>query len=464
MQNLPLQDAPASCRLSAVELAGQYERGQLTPLEVTRAALERAHQVHERFNAFAHFDDENSLAAAEASTRRWQAKQPLSPLDGVPATIKDIVWVRGWPITFGTSALPVLQCKEDAPSVARMRAAGLVLLGATTTPEFGWKALTDSPTFGITRNPIDPRLTSGGSSGGAAVAAATGVAPLNLGTDGGGSIRIPAAFCGIVGMKPTYGRVAAYPASAFGTLSHIGPITRTAADAHAMLTILSGRDIRDWAQGPACLPSLEQVAESLKDPPVGFWSTPVSGAVDPAVARMVDAAVERIEGSTGIDVASVRLPENGTRELFECLWFTGAANRIKALDSASRARCDPGLIEVDEAAQAITGRELAAAHEQRAQFGARMDELLTRFRVLISPATAIAPFEAGRETPAGSGMSRWTEWAGFSYPVNLSQQPACVIPCGVLKDGRPVGLQIIGARGADAHVLQVAGTLEALLR
>lgn len=463
MRSDPLADAPAVTRLTAQELSRCYALGELTPAEVVRTALERAYVANRRFNAFVHIDADGAMAAAEVSTLRWKSGAPLSVLDGVPATIKDILWVRDWPISFGTSSVPATRCTEDAPAVGRMRSAGLVFLGTTTTPEFGWKAVTDSPAFGITRNPCNPDLTSGGSSGGAAVAAATGVAPLNLGTDGGGSIRIPAAFCGVVGLKPSFGRVPAYPPSAFGSLAHIGPIARSVADVRAMLSVISGRDIRDWAQGPASLPPLEQAAIELKGLRAGYWDVPASGAADPAVTAVVHRALAHVMRETGMELAPVELPEGGTRPLFECLWFAGAANRLQNFDSASRIHCDKGLLEIVGVADGITARELAGAHEQRAAFGARMDELLKRFTVIISPATAVAPFEAGREVPVGSGWKRWTEWAGFSYPVNLSQQPACVVPCGFLPDDRPVALQIVGERGADATVLQVAEALEAIL-
>ena len=245
----PLADADDLCKLSATALAQLYARGEASPVEVTRAALARAANVQSRFNAFVRIEPEAALAAAALSEQRWQAGKPFGPLDGIPTTIKDIVWVKGGRARYGSRA-PGTDCAEDAPSVALLRAAGAVFLGITTTPEFGWKALTDSPLTGITRNPWNADLTPGGSSGGAAVAAATGAGALHLGTDGGGSIRIPSAFTGIVGHKPTFSRVPAYPASAFGTVAHIGPMARSVADAQLMLQVMSGRDLRDWYQNP----------------------------------------------------------------------------------------------------------------------------------------------------------------------------------------------------------------------
>jgi aspartyl-tRNA(Asn)/glutamyl-tRNA(Gln) amidotransferase subunit A len=210
--------------------------------------------LQERFNAFSLIDADAALAIAKESTARWRSGAPLSGIDGVPTTIKDIVWVKDRAVRYGSRTTSTTPCTQDAPSVKRLRAGGAVLIGLTTTPEFGWKAITDSPLTGVTRNPWNPKMTPGGSSGGAVVAAATGAGVLHIGTDGGGSIRIPSSLTGMVGLKPTFGRVAAYPPSAFGTVAHIGPIGRSAEDAAAMLGVIAGRDIEDWNQGVGELP------------------------------------------------------------------------------------------------------------------------------------------------------------------------------------------------------------------
>src|SRR5579872_6708313 len=215
----PLDDASELCRLGAVELAARYRDRSLSPVEVAKATLDRAQAIQPTLNPFTHIDGEGALAAARASEARWREGKPASAIDGVPATIKDIVWVRGWTVRYGTKAVPGVNAAEDAPTVGLLRAAGAVLLGLTATPEFGWKGVTDSALTGITRNPWNPDRTPGGSSGGAVVAAATGAGVLHLGTDGGGSIRIPAAFSGVVGHKQSFGRVPAYPASPFGTVA-----------------------------------------------------------------------------------------------------------------------------------------------------------------------------------------------------------------------------------------------------
>lgn len=380
----------------------------------------------------------------------------------MPTTIKDIVWIKDSLASYGSRS-PGVTAEADAPSVALLRAAGAVFLGLTTTPEFGWKALTDGPLTGITRNPWNPDLTPGGSSGGAAVAAATGAGALHLGTDGGGSIRIPSAFTGIVGHKPTFGRVPAYPVSAFGTVAHIGPMTRSVADAQLMLDVMSGRDIRDWFQNPFPFPPAEGKAPAqLKGLRFGIWREPPSGSVEPAIAAAFERAVKVLE-EAGATLIPVELPpEENLLGLFHAHWFAGAAARLSALSSADLDAVDPGLREIAAEGARLSAVDLIQAHGRRAAFGAGFDALLAGYDAILSPACSVLPFKAGEEVPPGSGLRRWTEWAGFSYPVNLAQAPAAIIRSGILENGLPVGLQIIGSRGEDGAVLSIAAAIEAL--
>jgi amidase/aspartyl-tRNA(Asn)/glutamyl-tRNA(Gln) amidotransferase subunit A len=457
--------APELCRLGAGELASAYRAGEFSPADVAQACLVRALTMNAELNAFTFVDEKGALAQARASEARWRAGQPLSPIDGVPATLKDIVWVKGWPVHYGSRAGAISECNDDAPSVQRLRAAGAVFLGQTTTPEFGWKAVTDSPRFGNTLNPWDLSLTPGGSSGGAAVAAACGAGVLHLGTDGGGSIRIPAAFSGITGLKPTFGRVPAYPASVFGTVAHIGPMARRVADLAAMLPAMSGRDLRDWPQGAGALDpvrgnaSLVQM-DGLK---LALWRKPASGHVDAAIDSAFSAAVDRLVAS-GAVLGAYELPPGDWLEVFHLHWFSGAACRLDQLTKEQLATVDEGMLAVHATASNFSAARLVAAQSKRAGLGMHIEQALQSCDVIISPAVGIEPFEAGREVPAGTPYQRWTEWAGFSYPVNLGQQPACVIPMGLTRHGKPCGLQIIGARGKDQHVLDVAASIERILQ
>ena len=457
----PMAGAGPLCRMDAGELTAGFSAGSFSPVEVTETVLARAEAIQAELNAFTQIDREGALRSAAASEQRWRTGVPLSAVDGVPTTIKDIVWIADQPTRYGTLAVPPVAPKEDAPAVGRMRAAGLVFLGTTTTPEFGWKALTDSPGFGITRNPHRPDLTPGGSSGGAAVAAASGAGVFHLGTDGGGSIRIPASFTGVVGLKPSFGRVPAYPASPFGTVAHLGPIVRCVADAKAMLEVLSGHDQRDWYQQPGELPGLDVPTREIAGLKAGYWSEPAFGSVDPAIAARIERVAKTLEAA-GAVMEPFALPSDDLHNVFQTLWFAGAAARLDLVPVERHDQIDPGLRAIAAAGARITAAEHVAANAARASFGIAMDAALERHDVLISPGTAILPFTAGLEVPEGSGMTRWTEWAGFSYPINLSQQPAIVIPSGTTAEGLPIGLQIVGGRGRDGLVLAVAEAIEAM--
>lgn len=455
----PLSDAPPLCRLSAAELAAGYRSRELSPVDVAVAALDRAEAINPAYNAFTFVDREGALAQAKASEARWSKGEPLSAIDGVPTTLKDIVWVDGWSVRYGSRTTGAKPFAEDAPSVGRLRAKGAVFIGQTTTPEFGWKAVTDSALAGVTRNPWNPDRTPGGSSGGAAVAAAVGAGVFHLGTDGGGSIRVPASFSGIVGLKPTFGRVPAYPGSAFGTVAHVGPMTRSVADAQTMLEAMSGRDLRDWAQGAGDLGSLAPVDRVLKGARIGYWASPPCGAVDPAIAAAIDRAVRKLE-ALGAVVEPIHLPGSDHLDIFNTLWFSGLAARLHAVPLEQRRDVEPAILETAALGARLGAIDLVIAQSRRAEFGAAMDQLLTKYDFLVSPGVAVEAFTAGREVPEGSAMSRWTEWAGFSFPINLTQQPALIVPCALTASGLPLGLQFIGARGADARVLSAGAEFE----
>lgn len=268
---------------------------------------------------------DEALAQARESTERWRRGEPKGLVDGVPTTVKDIILLRGAPTLKGSKTIAENgRWDEDAPSVARLREHGAVFLGKTTTPEFGWKGVTDSPQSGTTRNPYDPTRTAGGSSGGAAAAVALGAGHLALGTDGGGSVRIPAAFCGIFALKPTYGRVPLYPASAFGTLAHVGPMTRDAADAALLLDVIGAPDNRDWSALPAAPASfVAGLSGGVKGLRVAY-SPSLGGqvAVRPAVAAAVRRAVERLAG-LGAYVEETDPDFTDPVDAFHALWFSG---------------------------------------------------------------------------------------------------------------------------------------------
>ncbi|MER5937938.1 amidase [Streptomyces sp. NPDC001928] len=447
--------------LTAVQLLDGYRAGEFSPVEATRAVLDRAERIQPEVNAFVRLTAEAALAQAGESAERWRRGEPAGLLDGVPVTVKDILLMRGVPTLRGSKTVAEQgRWDEDAPSVARLRAHGAVFLGKTTTPEFGWKGVTDSPLSGVTLNPLDPTRTAGGSSGGAAAAVALGAGPLALGTDGGGSVRIPAAFCGIFALKPTYGRVPLYPASAFGTLSHVGPMTRDAADAALLLDVIAAPDSRDWSALP---PAPGSFAAALSGGVRGLrvaYSPSLGGqvAVRPAVAAAVRRAVERMAG-LGAYVEEADPDFTDPVDAFHTLWFTGAARVTQRLGPHQRELLDPGLREICAAGARLSALDYLAAVDVRMALGRRMGRFHDAYDLLLTPTLPITAFEAGAEVPKGSGHRRWTGWTPFTYPFNLTQQPAATVPVGTDGDGMPVGLQIVAARHRDDLVLRAAHAL-----
>jgi aspartyl-tRNA(Asn)/glutamyl-tRNA(Gln) amidotransferase subunit A len=449
-------------RLSACDLLRLYRRKALSPVEVARACLERIGRWNTQAHAFAFVDEEGALAAAGASEARWQRGEPSGLLDGVPATVKDLVLTQGWTARRGShSTAGQPPAAADAPATARLREAGAVLLGSTTTPEFGWKAVTDNPLGHMARNPWDMGRTPGGSSGGAAVAAALGMGALHIGTDGGGSIRIPSSFTGIVGLKPTFGRVPAWPLSPFGTVAHVGPMTRTVEDAALMLTVISRPDVRDWHALP---PEPRDYRVGLEGGIAGLRiaasATLGFVEVDPEVLARFRAALT-VLADLGAEVVEVDPPIGRPQELFARTWFPAAAWLIEKLPTDARARLDPGLVAVAELGARYSRAELQDAALERGELGVAMQRFLTEHDLLVTPATAVPAFATGINHPAGEGDPRWIDWAGFSFPFNLTQQPAISVPAGFTGDGLPVGLQIVGAKYQDALVLRAARAFEA---
>jgi aspartyl-tRNA(Asn)/glutamyl-tRNA(Gln) amidotransferase subunit A len=449
--------------LSATELLSLYRSRSLSPVEATQSCLDRIATLDTDLNAFALVDGDAALEAARASEERWIRGEPRGLVDGVPATIKDLILTKGWPTLRGSKAIsPNQPWDEDAPATARLREQGAVLLGKTTTPELGHKGVTDSPLTGITRNPWNPAMTPGGSSGGAAVAAATGMGALHVGTDGGGSIRIPASFSGIFGLKPSFGRVPAYPLSPFGTVAHVGPMTRTVSDAALMLRVLACPDPRDWFAFPYgdkdFLAGLDDGVSGMK---IAFAPTlngaPVNGEVADLVRRAADEFI-----TLGAQVDEVTLEMQGVDQVFFAHWAAGAATVMAGFTDEQKTRMDPHLLGFESAGAALSLLDYQQAVQDRGRFGIQMNLFHQRYDLLLTPTMPIPPFEAGVNEPSRPDDSGGIDWTPFTYPFNLTQQPAASIPCGLTAAGLPVGLQIVGPMHRDELVLRAARAYERL--
>ena len=451
-----MSDATDLADCSAHQLLDLYRRRKASPVEATRAVLSRIDRLNPVLNAFCVVAPEDALRSAAESEARWARGEPAGDLDGVPVSIKDLILAKGWPTLRGSRTTDPKQAWQvDAPASARLREAGAVILGKTTTPEFGCKGETNSPLTGITRNPWNPDKTPGGSSGGAAVAVACGMGALAVGTDGGGSIRIPSSFTGIFGIKPSFGRVPAWPLSPFGTVAHLGPMTRSVTDAALMLSVMSLPDARDWHALPYEPRDYRAgLEDGVRDLRIAYSSNLGYADVDPEVAGIVRGAIG-VFAELGARVDERHPGFENAGPIFQTHWFSGAAALIRTVKDTKPV--DPGLLEVAAQGEKITAAELMDAQMKRGALGTHMNLFHRDYDLLVTPALAVAAFDVGQETPV---KGRWTEWTPFTYPFNLTGQPAAAIPCGFTKAGLPVGLQIVGPRFADALVLRAARAFE----
>jgi len=449
---------------SALEIATLVRDKQLSPVELTTALLARIEELDPRVNAFCLVTADLARAAAREAEIAVMKGEPLGALHGVPVSLKDVLYTRGVRTTGGSRLFADLIPEEDNVAVGRLKAAGAVILGKTNTSEFGHKALTDNPLFGVTRNPWDPTRTPGGSSGGAAAAVASGLGPVALGTDGGGSVRIPAGFCGLVGVKPSFGRVPQTPGfPGWDHIGTIGPLARTVRDAAAVLDVIAGGDDRDRTSLPrepgSYLQACDQDVRGLHvawTPDLGY------AAVDERVLEICGNAAAEFEG-LGCHVEVVNpgweSPEEAFATIVAAQFYAAWADALPARE----ADMDASLVRLIRRGGAVTAREYLTAMAKISAYWQEVHIFLARFDLLLTPTAAVPPFALGAGVPreiAGQEVSR-LGWMPFTYPFNLTGQPAASVPAGWTEDGVPVGLQIVGRRHADRTVLAAAAAFEA---
>ena len=446
--------------LTAAELSKRYAAEKLSPVEAVRAVLDRIDQVDPVINAFCHRDDERAMADARASEERWVAGKPLSDLDGVPVSIKDLILTEGWPTLSGSLTVdPAGPWDRDAPLVKRLRAAGAVLTGKTTTPEFGNSGITNSPLTGLTVNPWDTARTPGGSSGGSVASVAAGCGPVSIGSDGGGSIRTPASFCNLVGIKATFGRVPQDHGNDFGQLSASGPVSRTVRDTAMTMNAIARYDPTDWHALPddGCdyLAGLEDGAAGLKiaySPDLGF------APVDAQVAAICSGAID-IFRSLGATVEEATPEFDDPTAWFGVLWHALAAASVDAMPEDQRDRLGHEMLESAAKGRGLKAGEVLDADRERGRMARAMIDFHRQWDLLLTPGCAILPFPNGTDHPPDWGMET-DNYEVLVGPFNATKQPAVVVPCGFSQEGLPVGLQIVGRRYEDALVLRAARAFE----
>lgn len=461
------------CYTPAVELARMIREKSISPVELTEAILERIAAHNPTLNAYCAVTGEAAMDAARAAEQAVMNASAdgaatggqdggLGPLHGIPVSIKDLIFTRGVP-TMGGSHIYAERVPEiDAPVVTRLKEAGGIVLGKTTTPEFGWKGLSDCPLTGATHNPWKHGMTAGGSSAGAAASVAAGMGPLAQGSDGAGSIRIPSAFSGIYGIKPSFGRVPNYPFSNNDNTTHIGPMTRTVADAALMLAVMAGS--HDWdsysLEGPPAdyVGRLDEGIEGLKvafSPDLGYLR------VDPEVAGPVRDAVEAFS-ELGCAVEEVDPGFGDTSEMAHFFWNVHLAGNWGPYLDEWEEKMDPGLVAAIEDGQRHSATDYMGMRARKIAFYDTVRGFFDRYDLLLTPSLSVAAFPVGQLMPDHwpDHPWNWMQWASFSYPFNLSGTPTATVPAGITPAGLPVGLQIAGGRHQDLRVLQASAAFE----
>lgn len=445
-------------RLDAFAMAQAFQSGTISPVETTRSVLDAADATQSTMNAFVLLDHDRAMAAAEQSEARWLRKEPLSLLDGVPVSVKDNIYVEGMECRFGSEALPLEQrTGPDSPSVALLRTAGAILFGKTAMPEFGHKMMTDSFASGTTRNPWRLDYSPGGSSGGAAAAVAAGIGPLALGSDGAGSIRIPAAWTGTFGLKPSLGRVPHYPRGALGSFSHVGPITRTVADAARAMTLLSRADPRDFYSladdrldyEKGLTADLEGVRIAYS-PRLGLDSIIVDPEIEAAVAGAIDTFVK-----LGASVEQADPPGMEECGAIAATYLTSLFSHIvRKVGNTGGPHVAPSLLAIASLERDLPPNAFVDAVISRENAGIAANLFFQDFDLLVSPVTYFAPPPIEGRDPDAALLPLLTQWC------NVTGLPAASISCGFSSLGLPIGLQIVGRRWSDISVIHASYAYE----
>jgi len=437
---------------------------EVTSEQLVRDSVDAIGRLNPAINAFADTYFEESLETARDCDRDARKNRWRGPLHGIPFGVKDLFLTKNRRTTRGSVAFQNFVPHESAPIVERVEAAGAIMIGKTTTTELGWSGSSVSELFGPTRNPWDTELTSGGSSGGSAAAIASGMVPFALGSDGGGSVRIPAAFCGIFAMKGSLGRIPAYPWSATEMLSHAGPMTRTATDSTILFDLLRGPDPRDHLSLPDDNGDYLDGAIDEAALKVAYAPTLFDFDVDDEVAHAVREGISRIEQGLGITAEIVEPQWRDPIEIFETLWVAGRGTAYGRGVTDLETGFGKGFRDLVIGSRNYTLADYIGAMKKRAEFAAHIHGFFETYDLLLLPTVPILPFDAELEAPRGtvgtSILLPWTAWTPFTYPFNLSGNPAASIPVGLSSGGLPIGLQVVGRRHLDSVVLAFCRAME----
>jgi aspartyl-tRNA(Asn)/glutamyl-tRNA(Gln) amidotransferase subunit A len=458
------------CLLSAAELRARIVRKEISPVEIVRTVLTRAERLQGELKCFITLCGDEAMAQAVEAERAVITGQPLGLLHGIPLTVKDIVNTKGVRTTFGAVPYKNNVPDHDAVAVARLRAQGAILIGKTTTPEFGTKCLTDSPLFGRTRNAWSGERSSGGSSGGAAVAVACGIAPLAVATDGGGSTRIPAACNGVVGLKQSNGVIPhSQVQDAFGNQTYVTPMTRTVADTALMMQVMAGEDASDpWSIGIAVPDFTGSAAPhgDLRGRKILFCLAPPGRPVSADVAAAFKAALARLE-ALGAEIEEMSGDGFDIEPIWRAINHTVWRSRFEQLAADHRDDLSPTFLRQLSLAANVSGVEYQQAMFGRTALFRRVQSLLQRADMLATPTLMRTALPIGQDLFDGIEIdgkrfddvrSHWFPW---TMPFNMTGHPAISLPCGFGDDGLPIGLQLVGRFRGDAELLRASSLFEA---
>lgn len=448
-------------RMTALDLRRLIVTKQVSPVELTRHALDRAAATQATLNAFVTLMPDQSLAAARVAEDAVMRGAPAGLLHGLPISVKDLIAVQDVPFTSGSRVMANNVAVADAPAVARVRAAGAIIIGKTTTSEFGCKPVGDSPLTGVTRNPWDLDRTPGGSSAGAAASVAAGITPFALATDGGGSIRIPCSFTGLAGLKGHFGRVPVWPTSATPTLAHVGPIARNVADMALLFSVIAGYDARDPASVAGVVPDVLGMTQgSVAGLRVAYSPTLGYARPDPAVREIIDRAAAQFE-SLGCHVDLVdAVFEKDPADIWTAEFYAGVGIRLRAVLEQQREILDPAVADILQTALSQRMADYYTKVFERYELRESLCRFFDIYDLLISPVLPVSSLEVGCDIPVALADRNLVSWVFYTYPFNLTGNPAGTVCAGVAADGMPVGLQIVGRGLAEGDVIRAAAAFE----
>ncbi len=448
-------------QMTAAELRRRIVKKEISPVELTRRALVAAEATQGSLNAFFVLLPETALAAAKTAEDAIMRDQPLGLLHGLPISVKDLIAVAGVPYASGSRAMAKNVAAVDAPAVQRARAAGAIIIGKTTTSEFGCKPVGDSPLTGITRNPWNLAKTPGGSSAGAAASVAAGITPFALGTDGGGSVRIPCSFTGLAGIKAHFGRVPVWPASATPTLAHVGTIGRNVRDAALLLMAVGGYDQRDPFSVSATMPDLLGACEAgVSDLRIAYSTTLGYARPDPEIVQMVTSAARTFEDLGCTVELAEQVFDKDPADLWTAEFYAGVGTRLRPFLEQQRELLDPAVTEVLDAALAQDMRGYYEKVFERYVFRDNVRTFFETYDLLLSPVLPITSLDVGKNIPDHLSDRNLVSWVYYTYPFNLTGQPAATVCAGIAGNGMPVGLQIVGRSLAEYDVVRAAAAYE----